>query len=79
MELWVSGFNAWGQLDFEGEAFTASQDLRIFKCVLRSKHIEILRTVLSATLGKTEKIPVSLLFSVVHTDHPRRGPSSIYH
>ncbi|KAE9375386.1 RCC1/BLIP-II [Stipitochalara longipes BDJ] len=53
MELWASGFNAWGQLDFQGEASMKSSDLRTFKCVLQSEHIEILRTSLSATLVRT--------------------------
>jgi len=52
MELWATGFNAWGQLDFQGESFLAPADLRTFNCILRSKHLEMLRTSLSATLGK---------------------------
>jgi hypothetical protein len=61
MELWVSGFNAWGQLAFEGESSTDSSDLRSFVCVLRNQYIEILRTSLSATLGKSKAIAPLLL------------------
>lgn len=51
MELWASGFNAWGQLDFELPQ-TGPRDLKAFKCILRDERIEILCTSLSATLGK---------------------------
>ncbi|KAG4433888.1 hypothetical protein IFR05_010625 [Cadophora sp. M221] len=50
MELWASGFNAWGQLDFSEGKGLDSRDLETFKCVLKDKHIEILRTSISATL-----------------------------
>ncbi|CZT41510.1 uncharacterized protein RSE6_01255 [Rhynchosporium secalis] len=51
MELWVSGFNAWGQLNFsdDGDGLE-SRDLKPFKCVLQDEKIELLRTSLSATL-----------------------------
>lgn len=52
MELWASGFNAWGQLDFEELPETRPGDLKEFKCILRQEHIETVRTTLSATLGK---------------------------
>jgi hypothetical protein len=52
MELWASGFDAWGQLAFE-EPETAPRDLQDFKCVLRDEAIEIIRTTLSATLGRS--------------------------
>lgn len=52
MELWASGFNAWGQLDFEELPETAPRDLKEFKCILRDEYIEIIRTTLSATLGR---------------------------
>lgn len=65
MELWSSGFNAWGQLDFQGKSSTEYRDLRTFESVLRDQRVEILRTTLSATLGKPEAFPSSLgvLFS----------------
>ncbi|KAL2071407.1 hypothetical protein VTL71DRAFT_12642 [Oculimacula yallundae] len=55
MELWVSGFNAWGQLDFSEEEKEGldSRDLKTFKCKLKDKHIEILRTSFSATLRRS--------------------------
>ncbi|KAH7351074.1 regulator of chromosome condensation 1/beta-lactamase-inhibitor protein II [Rhexocercosporidium sp. MPI-PUGE-AT-0058] len=53
MELWASGFNAWGQLDFSEGKGLDSRDLKTFKCVLRDKHIEVLRTSISATLVQT--------------------------
>ena len=56
MELWASGFNAWGQLDFEDQSSIGSPDSRSFKCVLRSQHFEIPRTCLSATLGKRQLV-----------------------
>jgi hypothetical protein len=53
MELWASGFNAWNQLQFNGELPSDPQDLNVFKCVLTDdKDIEVVRTSLSATLGK---------------------------
>ena len=53
MELWASGFNAWNQLQFDGELPVEPRDVDAFKCVLRDdKDIEVLRTSLSATLGK---------------------------
>jgi hypothetical protein len=51
MELWASGFNAWGQLDFESTPSLPS-DLKAFKCILQYKQIELLLTTESATLGK---------------------------
>ncbi|KUJ18274.1 RCC1/BLIP-II protein [Mollisia scopiformis] len=53
MELWASGFNAWGQLDFEEVPGIGHRDLKEFKCILTDKRIEIVRTTLSATLVKT--------------------------
>lgn len=55
MELWASGFNAWGQLEFSGGNGLDSKDLTVFKRVLEDKQIEILRTSLSATLIRTSK------------------------
>lgn len=51
MELWATGFNAWGQLDFE-VLETGPRDLKAFKCILTDDRVEILCTALSATLGK---------------------------
>lgn len=53
MELWCCGFNAWGQLVFKDDLSTVPRDMNAFECVASdSKNIEILRTTLSATLGK---------------------------
>lgn len=52
MELWASGFNAWGQLDFQDQSSTQYRDLKNFRCVYQDECIEILRTTLSATLSK---------------------------
>ncbi len=56
MELWASGFNAWGQLDFESPSRAAdspvkTRDLTKFKCILRDEHIEIIQANLSVVLG----------------------------
>lgn len=53
MELWASGFNAWSQLQFDGDMVAEPQDLKEFTCVLKDEHIEVLRASLSATLGKS--------------------------
>ena len=52
MELWASGFNAWNQLQFDGDVVAQPRDLHDFTPVLRGEKIEVLRTSLSATLGK---------------------------
>ncbi len=70
MELWASGFNAWGQLDFELSAPAAGspegiRDLSSFKCILRDKHIEIIQASLSAVLGK--------VILLLYTSSPRYG------
>ena len=52
MELWASGFNAWNQLQFDGEVPAQPRDLHEFMPVLGGEKIEVLRTSLSATLGK---------------------------
>jgi hypothetical protein len=51
MELWATGFNAWNQLQLEGELPAQPRDLQAFKSVLKDEQIEILRMSLSATLG----------------------------
>ncbi|KAH7400003.1 regulator of chromosome condensation 1/beta-lactamase-inhibitor protein II [Cadophora sp. MPI-SDFR-AT-0126] len=53
MELWASGFNAWGQLEFSGANGLDSRDVQTFKRVLEDKHLEILHTSLSAILIRT--------------------------
>ncbi|KAF8856482.1 RCC1/BLIP-II [Acephala macrosclerotiorum] len=52
MELWATGFNAWGQLNFEQLPGTEDRDLKEFKCILRDERIDLVRTTLSATLVK---------------------------
>lgn len=53
MELWASGFNAWNQLQFDGSRVAEPRDLKEFECLLRDTHIGILRTTLSAVLGRS--------------------------
>ena len=53
MELWSAGFNAWGQLNFDGESSFDSEDFTQFTRVLEVDEIEGLRTSLSSTLGKS--------------------------
>lgn len=51
-ELWATGFNAWGQLDFEEASESAPRDLKEFKCILKDESsIEVIHTTLSASLG----------------------------
>lgn len=66
MELWASGFNAWGQLNISGGNGLDSRDLKTFKCVLEDEHIEILRTSLSATLSKLKKQIHGVLLKKLH-------------
>jgi hypothetical protein len=61
MELWASGFNAFGQLDFANAGSLSSdgmpeqdfmpKDLNQFECILSDKEVDVLKTSLSATLG----------------------------
>lgn len=52
MELWACGFNAWNQLQFEGDLPEEPEDVLIFKRVLRAEgSIDILETSFSACLG----------------------------
>ncbi|PBP20087.1 putative Serine/threonine-protein kinase Nek9 [Diplocarpon rosae] len=55
MELWASGFNAWGQLDFSGEGGIGAQDLKHFMRILEDESIRILRTSVSAILVSTQR------------------------
>lgn len=52
MELWASGFNAWGQLDFDKVPGSFPRDLKEFRCIMTEERIEVVCTSLSATLGK---------------------------
>ena len=54
MELWSCGQNAWGQLYFNQQYRheLPTEDLTKFICVLRDETIEILKTSISASLGK---------------------------
>jgi hypothetical protein len=60
MELWASGFNAWNQLQFDGELQAEPRDLSEFSCVLKDQQVELLKTSLSATVGKLLAIFSSL-------------------
>ncbi|KAK2625816.1 hypothetical protein QTJ16_005128 [Diplocarpon rosae] len=55
MELWASGFNAWGQLDFSGEDEIDAHDLKHFTRILEDESIRILRTSVSAILVLTQR------------------------
>ena len=61
MELWASGFNAWNQLSFDRDLPAEPRDLSEFTCVLKGARIEVLRTSLSATLGKLQTLALSCL------------------
>jgi hypothetical protein len=63
MELWACGFNAWGQLSFEDVVEEEPRDFHSFKCILKDKNIEILRTTLSQTLGMAWISQVQQIFS----------------
>lgn len=54
MELYASGFNAWGQLYFDGHSKHGHQehDLYRFACAFRDGHIEHVQSSLSCTIGK---------------------------
>lgn len=52
MELYASGFNAWGQLEFHAaEIHDESDDLHEFTCLLTGDAIDSLRPSLSHTTG----------------------------
>ncbi|CAL3972815.1 unnamed protein product [Diplocarpon coronariae] len=55
MELWASGFNAWGQLNFSGADRVGAQDLQHFIRILEDESIRVLRTSVSATLVLTQR------------------------
>jgi len=55
MELWACGFNAWGQLQIEGDLPSDPHDLHAFQLLLEDRSIEILKTAVSATLSKSAK------------------------
>ena len=62
MELWACGFNAWGQLQVEGDLSSDPHDLYRFQPVLEDRRIEILKTAMSATLGKSTMSLCYILF-----------------
>jgi hypothetical protein len=68
MELWASGFNAWNQLQFDGELPAQPRDLTEFTCVLKDNRVDVLRASLSATLGMWE-IPFFSLHSCQVSRH----------
>lgn len=51
MELWVSGFNAWNQLQFVGDLPQEPEDMVSFRSVLRAAHIELIHASVSSTMG----------------------------
>lgn len=54
MELYASGFNAWGQLDFESTNDTEHDephDLHTFQRVCKDDHLSRPQALLSCTLG----------------------------
>lgn len=59
MELYASGFNAWGQLFFNRQPVdSAEADLHEFACVLESSTIEHARAFLSHTTGRSSRVQV---------------------
>jgi hypothetical protein len=54
MELWATGFNAWGNVSFDEDDSGRKdwQDLPNFTRVLRDESIEVKAVYTSATLGK---------------------------
>ncbi|TGO23886.1 hypothetical protein BPAE_0118g00130 [Botrytis paeoniae] len=55
MELWACGFNAWNQLQFEGDLPDEPEDVLTFKRVLRAEgSIKILETSFSACLASNK-------------------------
>lgn len=63
MELWACGFNAWNQLQFEGDLPDESEDIYTFKRVLTVKgSIQIIGTSFSACLGALGMIFLRCLF-----------------
>ncbi|KAF7953013.1 hypothetical protein EAE96_006235 [Botrytis aclada] len=58
MELWACGFNAWNQLQFEGDLPDEPEDILTFKRVLRAEgSIDILETSFSACLAVVSDNP----------------------
>lgn len=55
MELWVTGLNAWNQLNCEnqGDHTSNPEDLHDFQCVLKDENIDVLRTSVSSLLSKS--------------------------
>ncbi|TGO19012.1 hypothetical protein BTUL_0006g00450 [Botrytis tulipae] len=61
MELWACGFNAWNQLQFEGDLPDEPEDVLSFKRVLRAEgSINILETSFSACLAVVSNGPSGL-------------------
>lgn len=59
MELYASGFNAWGQLSFNRQPVdSAEADLDEFACVLESSTVEHARAFLSHTTGRSSRVQV---------------------
>jgi hypothetical protein len=52
MELWATGFNAWGQLNFDEIVPIESPDLPSFTLILEDGEIEVRALYEAATLGK---------------------------
>jgi hypothetical protein len=52
MELWATGFNAWGQLNFDESVPIESPDLPSFTLILEDGEIEVRALYEAATLGK---------------------------
>jgi hypothetical protein len=52
MELWASGFNAWGNLDFDDTTVQVWPDLHSFSPVLKDERVWPRALYRSATLGK---------------------------
>lgn len=75
MELYASGFNAWGQLYFQAtESHANPDDLHEFTCVLSGDAIDHPRPSLSHTTGRLLVLQAKFISSI-HCRNRAIGPS----
>ncbi|APA16201.1 hypothetical protein SS1G_10387 [Sclerotinia sclerotiorum 1980 UF-70] len=71
MELWACGFNAWNQLQFDGDLPDEPEDAFTFKRILEAKgSIKILGTSVSACLAAISNDPSSPAEEIKVAGHP---------
>ncbi|KAF7874035.1 hypothetical protein EAF04_002707 [Stromatinia cepivora] len=71
MELWACGFNAWNQLQFEGDLPDEPEDVFAFQRVLKAKgSIKIIGTSFSACLAAISNDPSSPAEKIKVAGHP---------